>query len=329
MRKLPLLIVPLLLSCSAPLAAQSPASVPPPALSSLGSTELRVVPSLDSYSWWTGGVLVVVEYRSSGAPEFRIVDPQGKEIFRFTLMLPEASGVRLRGNAIARGSDGAFAVIGHTYFHDSGPLGDSFLALLSPEGVLREVVRLTPYSPQAVTIASDGATWLAGHEAPLDRYPNLEQNLLRRYDRAGKPLGSFLPWSSLPPSPRWRAPDDSSMLAASLDRVGWYVPLARAYIEFHLDGRVAHSLKAAPPRASGEMLRLALCEDNSVFVSSTVNNGRNQKASWGIYSLNRLSGEWSFIPQTKSWGRLYGCYGSRLATSTDFHSITWLAPAPQ
>ncbi len=44
---------------------------------------------------------------------------------------------------------------------------------------------------------------------------------------------------------------------------------------------------------------------------------------WGVFTLDRGSGTWEFIPR-KEQSVLYGCDGTRLASTTDHRSITWL-----
>jgi hypothetical protein len=45
--------------------------------------------------------------------------------------------------------------------------------------------------------------------------------------------------------------------------------------------------------------------------------------------LDRQAGNWNFTP-TKELVKLYGCEGTRLASSSDFgRSITWLEAAAQ
>ena len=324
MSRLLLFVVLLLVPCKGNLVAQAP---PPAPLASVGSTEIPIVIGSGSFTWWTGGVLIVVRYRYSGAPVFCIIGREGKEISRFTFMLPDAGGLSLRGNEIARGPDGSFAVIGHAYFNDIGP--SNFLAVLSPEGELRAVEHLLRFLPAGVTIASDGAIWIVGHEPAIAGPPDREQNLLRRYDRAAKPLRSFLLWSSLDLPQRWPSPDSGSVLASATDRVAWYSPSAQTYFEFALDGNLILQVQGPQPRRDGAMLSLAVCNDRGVFLSATRLNGPNQKASWGIFALNRFTGEWTLHRQPERWGRLYGCDGSRLAATSDSRFISWLAPTTQ
>lgn len=119
-----------------------------------------------------------------------------------------------------------------------------------------------------------------------------------------------------------------SALVSSPDRVGWYSLYAHTYVEISLDGRELRRMKT-PAHDTGELVHAALCDDSRLFVSVAVNNDsiRNINAHWGIYVLDRERGDWTYIPRDKPYGRIYGCDGTRLATTTDNRSITWLKPA--
>ena len=303
-------------------AAEEPAPGP---FVSEGSTRVYLSSGRGAFAWWSGEALLAVENRDF-APVIRVIDREGREISRIPLEIPNARGIRVLNNALARGPDGMIAVIGHADFNDY--LGSNFLALLSPDGQRETVVRLSPFNPDAVTVAADGTIWLAGHEfTPAGKW-NKNSDLIRRYDRAGKLVGSFVNWSNLNPPVNFPSPDSLSVLVSSPDRVGWYSKFGRTYIEFSLEGNVMYRVNT-PAHERSEMLQPALCEDGRLFVSAAVNNNpsRKIKARWGIYVLDRERGEWNYIPREGRYGRAYGCDRTRLATTTEHGFITWLRPA--
>ena len=286
-----------------------------------GSTPLPYTPGEGNFSWWRGEALLVAENRLY-APLIRVFDREAKEISRFWLTIPEAGRIMVLNNAIARGPDGILAVVGRAFSTDSRGVG--FLAIVSPDGQEQTIVKLYPFSPDTVTVAADGTIWVAGNTF-IDGKPQRNEDLIRRYDRSGKLIGSSVNWSSLGHPTRW--PATLSALVSSPDRVGWYSKYAQTYIEFSLDGREMLRLKTA--HDASEVLHAALCDDGGVFVSAIVNNhpSQNIKARWGIYVLDRERGEWDYIPRPGPWGRVYGCDRTRLATTTDHRNITWLKPA--
>jgi hypothetical protein len=267
-----------------------------------------------------GGKTVVMEDCDSDAPLIHVIDADGKEISRFTFTIPGSGRFSIRKWwSIARGWDGTIAIAADADFTDEK--GRSFLAIVAPHVKKQTVVRLSPYRPEAVTVAGDGTIWVAGGEytgsyGELDR----SQDLLRRCDASGKLLSPFFTGESLETEGQhFHAVD--SILISSKDRVGWYAKGARTYLEFSLDGSVVTRAKAWESPAKAPLDWLALCEDGSVFVGEQ--NLQMHAIRWGVFTLDRGSGTWEFIPR-KEQSVLYGCDGTRLASTTDHRSITWL-----
>ncbi len=271
-----------------------------------------------TYEVWSGGALVVMEDCDSDAPLIHVIAADGIEISRFTFTIPGSGRFSLRNWwSFARGWDGTIAIAADADFADEK--GRSFLAIVAPDGKKQSVVRLSPYRAEAVTVAGDGTIWVAGGEyrphGELDR----RQDLVRRYDASGKLLSSFFTGESLETEGQhFHAVD--SILISSKDRVGWYAKGARTYLEFSLDGSEVMRAKAWKSSAKAPLDWLALCEDGSVFVGEQ--NLQMHAIRWGVFALDRGSGT-KFIPR-KEQSVLYGCDGTRLASTTDHRSITWL-----
>ena|ERR1700683_2767580 len=196
----------------------------------------------------------------------------------------------------------------------------------SPQMVSQQtIISTSPFFPAAVTVASDGTIWVAGHQT---KEPSEErdysQHLIRRYDKTGKLLGSFIPWSAFGTEPL-KLPFASSVLLSLQDRVLWYSPRSPTYTEFSLDGSVINQFNSAP-HPEHDITRVTACEDGSVFASTLIRSAGRQ-TQWGIFRLDRQRGDWSLIPRNEKWGNLLGCDGRRLATTTDLNTITWLEPA--
>jgi len=304
----------------------------PVELTSQGSTEIPFVFHHGTFGLWSGSALLVVQDRFSRGPAIRVIERDGEETSRFTFTIPEDAFIRMYDRSIARGMDRSLAVIGTVDAYPNDSRGASFLAWVSPDGQEQTLMRLSPFLPAAVTVGSDGTIWVAGHETwPFGGPRDYAQHLIRRYDRTGKLLGSFIPWSSLgtipysPPPDRTHPPDTESVLVSLADRIGWYSRHSQTYVELSLDGEVINWIKT-PEHPRHVMLSVALCDDGGLFVGAAVLNGPNRTASWGIYALDRQRGEWSFLPRPEKWGMLYGCDGTRLASTTDSRNISWLEP---
>ena len=322
MKRSSLFFLLLILLISAEINAPTGRATTANALVPTGSTEIPFSFGPGTLEQWSGGSLIVIEYRFSGAPGFRVYDRDGNLTSRFTFTIPDAGLVNIY--SFSHGWDGAVAVEGSAYTNDSR--GTSFFAWISPDGHQQTVVRTDPFIPHAVTVAADGTIWVAGDQrGEPGTAADHSQYLIRRYDKTGKLLGSFIPWSSLTSGTDRMPPSSDSVLVSSKDRAGWYSGRTGTYIEFSLDGTVISRLKTAD-RLQNEITHVALCNDGSLFVSSSINENptQKQKASWRIFALDRNRGEWSIIPRDERWGSLYGCDGTRLASTTNFRTISWL-----
>ena len=268
---------------------------------------------------WSSGTLLELEDRFSSAPIFRTWDRAGKLLSEITFTFPGAYHINIYSNSFARGADGSLAIIGTADTNDAG--GIRFLACVSPDGQ-QTIVRLSDFFPYSATIAADGTIWVAGANGSAQH--GTLQNLIRRYDKTGALLGSFIPWSTpqkiLPPPVR-------SVLVSSKDRVGWYSPVSHEYVEFSLDG-TAMSRFTTPSTQSDAIFGAALCDDGTVFAATPRPFSDGKPASWGILALARNSGQWSFISmnEAQAQGRLFGCDGTSLAVTTDDRTISWLNP---
>lgn len=289
------------------------------ALTPVGSTAMPFNIVSGTFAVWTGGVFVFVQDRFSATPTLRFFDRNGNQMSQFTFSIPEAILINLYDHSVALGLDGSLAIVGTAYTNDS--MGGMFVAWVSADRQEQVIVRTSPFFPRAVTMASDGTIWVAGYEPKPHRDYDYSQCLIRRYDRAGKLIGSFVPWSTLGTSPR-PVPVVHSLLLPLKDHVGWYSPDSNTYVEFSLDGSVVKRFKSAP-HPQHDLVQVAACENGNLFASTRIIRGERQ-TNWGIFTLDRERGTWSLIPRNERWGMLLGCDGTRLATATDFKAVSWL-----
>jgi hypothetical protein len=290
------------------------------ALTPTGSTEIPFSLVSGTFAVWSGGAFVFVKDRSSKSPIFQFFDRNGTQVSQFTFTIPGASLINIYDNSVARGLDGSLAIVGTAYTDDSK--GGMFVAWVSPDRQEQTIIRTSPFFPHTVTVASDGTIWVAGYETKEHHEErDISQNLIRRYDKTGKLLGSFIPWSTLGTNPH-TVPSVRSVMLSLKDRVGWYSPLSRTYLEFSMDGSVINRFKAAP-HPEHDIIHVAVCDDGGVFATTRILRGVDQ-TNWGIFTLDRQRGEWSLIPRNEKWGKLFGCDGTRLVSTTDFKTISWL-----
>jgi len=140
---------------------------------------------------WSGGALLTFASNQTPAPVILSFDEQGQRLPPLILTIPESETIDLHD--VARGSDGAVVACGSAYDHSGR--GSGFLAVFSPTGDNVNVIRLYPYSPSRVAVASDGTLWTAGLEVTdatsiVDSTPP-SSGVIRHFDRAGRSMGSF------------------------------------------------------------------------------------------------------------------------------------------
>ena len=267
-----------------------------------------------NFAEWTGGNLVVIEDRWSASPTLVTFDREGKEISRFSFTIPGAGLINIYDNAVAVGKDGSLAIVGTVSSNDSA--GAAFVAWVSADRRHQTVIGPVSFFPESVTMPSDDTIWVSGYKKATyaGEKPGNDDQLILRYDRSGKLLGSIAPLLNTPDSTAVARP--RSILVSWGEGVGWYYAREQAYVEFSLDGSVAHRLKG--PQNPLGVFTLAACSNGNVFAAS-----RNV-TEWGIFSLNRGQGDWTFTPGQEKWGELLGCDGTSLVSISDFSNISWL-----
>lgn len=277
---------------------------------------------------WIGGALLAVDYHQTPAPVLRAFDANGKSILDYRIAISGVDDVRIRSSGFARGTDGSLAFVGSATWQDSSSGG--IVAWVSPDLKRQTAIRVSPFSPSAVTVASDGTIWVAGWELVAGREVNPNHPVLRRYSRDGQLLGSFLPKSDVPPQANqlWH-PAEKSRLVASRDRVGWYSEVAGLYVEFLPDGTELKRYSTVKPDPKSFVHGLALCDGGSVFASSQLHGPSGAVSGWKIFALDRQNGQWISMARTERWGMLYGCDGNDPVAQLNGGSVlTWLAPQP-
>ena len=177
---------------------------------------------------WTGTRLAGCDFCVGGRPILWAVDREGNRE-TVALEIPEAGYTHVRD--VAAGRDGSLTAVGLAFSGDSR-MG-TFLAWISPDGARQVVTRVWPYSPNAVTVASDGTIWTVG-ELMNDTPRVVHPNVLRHYTPSGQLLASTIVRGVRKSSGGEYNVSPTSALMASNDRIGW-LTMTCQYIEFSLD----------------------------------------------------------------------------------------------
>lgn len=173
---------------------------------------------------WNGEILVGYENNHSSGPVIYTIDRVGR---RDEALFVLQDGSQINITDIAASSDGEIAIVGSAFTADTR--GTTFLGRIATDRKQQTITRLWPYCPRVVTFAPDGTVWTIGNLKDFENTRDLARNVLRRFDRTGRMLGS----RSLEVK-GWQTAG-TSFLSASQDRVGWFTRDGE-YIEFSLDG---------------------------------------------------------------------------------------------
>ena len=146
----------------------------------------------ERYPHFTWGAMVGVESNRTATP--RIVSaPFGKSLDTKVFTIPGADTIVVE--SASTGPSGGLAVCGTAY--DSTGKASGFLGLLGRGDADFRVIRLYPYFPHTLAVASDGSIWTSGDEM-IDsdpHAPGLSPQLatLRHFDSLGKLLQGLVP----------------------------------------------------------------------------------------------------------------------------------------
>jgi hypothetical protein len=120
-------------------------------------------------------------------------------------------------------------------------------------------------------------------------------------------LGSYLPRNSFPSG--GSHPATASQLVANGDRIGWFSKVAQLYVEFSLDGKEIGRYKTSVSEPHG----VALCEDQSVWISSILRPDKKAPPLTELLALDRDAGTWA-IHRRPTYSYIYGCDSALVTT---------------
>ena len=294
-----------------------------------GSTERGLVLAPDNVSFlpplmghmrWTGNRLASCDY-CADKPVLWAVDRQGnREAVAFAV--PGAYLTQVWDEA--SGPDGSFTAVGLATSDDSR--SGSFIAWISPDTTRQVITRVQPYSPRAVTVASDGTIWSVGEMLNENRrvvYPNV----LRHYTSSGQLLASTVVRGVRKNSGGLYNVSMMSELMVSNDRIGWLTATCQ-YIEFSFDAVQLGSY--ACPNGYTEIIGVrgvALSSADDLLI------GGKWMAPFAPLQLDRAANTWKPVPIYQDSGktvRLLGFDGNTLVGLSSkvfaMRRYTWADP---
>ena len=239
---------------------------------------------------WSGGFLLPMERNGLEAPVIHFIDETGREGQPWVFAIPNATSILV--DDVAYGPDGRWAVSGRA--HDRDGHGGGFISWL-PANHQSAVTRQTyPYDALKIAIAPDGTTWTQGIEVVAgNEWVGSDHGIIRRFDRSGNPIGSYIPRNTLREEAITRG-SDQGRFAVNRNRVGWYAAVAHEYFELSYDGNDVTGPMVYPGVASkGDddtfITGIALMENGDVYVSAD----RYHPFLSGVYRLDRAARLWT------------------------------------
>lgn len=288
------------------LAAQLPSQSPAQHGLTLGQDNLTFPFPLSGRMRWTGSRLAGCDYCEGNHPIVWVVDRQGvRSAVAFDI--PGAGYVNVRD--VAAAPDGSLGAVGLAISGDSRM--STFIAWISPDGTRQVLTQAWPYSPQVITVASDGTVWTVG-AMMNDNHRVVYPNVLRHYTPTGQLLASTIVERVRKNGGDLYNVSEASALMASNDRIGWLTQTCQ-YIEFSLDAVQLGSYTC--PDGARDILKVsgvALSSAGDLLV------GGPWLAPLAPLQLDRTSGTWKPVPVLKDVGktqRLLGFDGLTLVTS--------------
>jgi hypothetical protein len=257
--------------------------------------------------WSVGGLVDVQD--GIATPVIRSFDRLGSDIGSVSFSVPGASKILL--NDYSRDSDGTIFLGGNAFDQEGRNAG--FLASISPSNESVKVVRTAPYTPYHLALAPDGTVWTAGIEMDnfVEPAANRDKDVIRHFDRSGKLLASFIPRSTL------ESPNSViyGYLAATKDRLGWYVGLEfgpSEYVEISRDGLV-NRFPSIQLTNNERVTGMAVTDNAGTFVTTHDDTLNSSK----LLTYDKTRGSWLPVElptnlRTHHWASLYGGDGNSL-----------------
>jgi hypothetical protein len=187
---------------------------------------------------WQNGLLIT--WKDDRVPATVLAfDRTGQVVTEASITFPDAVRITLYGPAVS--ATGRLAVGGSAFRADGA--GMSFIAWIGRMGAVERVVQTSQFGSFELCFGSGETLWAVGRVRNPDSSEAQQYGVLRHYSRDGTLLGSLLPRESFA---RYNGqhPGAGSFLVAGSDRIGFYAPNAKEWIEIGASGTVLRRWKS-------------------------------------------------------------------------------------
>jgi hypothetical protein len=219
-----------------------------------------------------------------------VYDASGKLVRRSRLSIPGTLQTSITDIAAAPGGTLVSAAGGMTTTGQAA----NFLAWLSADGAVGRVVRVSPFIPLRICVATDGSVWAAGKESDAERPGRSEaQNhaVLRRYDPEGWLTHSLLARSTFRTSNH--PAHQRSSLSCGTGRVGFFSYPANEWIEATSQGELIGRWKGVRVDHETKVSGTDMTSDGSVY-ATTYGKFRPgfTDSRVALFRLDKTGGRW-------------------------------------
>ncbi len=230
---------------------------------------------------WSVGSLIFrgrPSYASSG-PNLAVLGRDGGVILQTKVWFPDSYRVYvLDGSANARGEVLASASV----LRNDGTVAH-VLAIYARSGTVERVIPTNPLVPSYVCFGPKDEIWTFGIDSAAVA-AGRDRDLLQRYDRSGKLLGSSLAIEQVIAGSQGAY--GATVLGATSQQVWLFVGATGEWLDVLPDGSVAARLKPLPAHAGQQLSNAAMTESGAVFARMS------GAEIGGLYRLDRADARW-------------------------------------
>ncbi len=254
---------------------------------------------------WSGGSLIAIQNDRTSNVKIRLFDDNGVES-ALAFSLPGSPLIAIWSKA--RHIDGTLALSGLAVAGDGRRT--PFLAIRGPNDKTWPVTATAPYNPNCIAFFSDGTVAAAGDEPGGTEY-----DVIRRFDKTGRQVAAYFPYSKL------NSPAEliGGHLASGPDRVGWYTGevvnagATARYIEITESGEIQYFPAIPDTHPPAKWIDgLGITNDGHVYATTYLVRG----AVSTLYTLDRATGTWQVVAMPPSapgpFLPLVGTFGDKL-----------------
>jgi hypothetical protein len=290
---------------------------------------------------WQGDYLVSTGLHASpSVPVVVLHDRSGHAVFNGTVWFENAREVELSDGALA--PDGSLVVAGGARNAD-GTIAN-FIAKLTRDGVITNVVQTSPYVAYYLQAAPDGTVWTLGLERDANLHQKKDFAVLRQYSFEKGKLAEMLSSRTFSETlsqgssqaPWYASFPGGVMLGNKNQSIGFYSARTAEWIELDLRTHEIARHKLDPLRPGVEVTGVAYTDSGKVF-ASLIASGQAASLS-GLAELTAKSpsvSQWTMVGQTVSksnalgdpptFSSLLGSAGSQLVYRTESYPSTTVA----